>query len=994
MFRSSREGPTEEKAGGRTSIWLGTALVAAVGLLLGPLALASSAATRPHATTPVQGSYVSVIPARVAGTVSTSVPIAAAATVNVQVTGTTSPVPAGASAAVVNVTAVNPTANGFLTVFPEGLATTPLVSNLNFTIGTNVANLVTVPLSAAGGISIFNSAGTTGVDVDVEGYYTSTPSTNGSGLYNAISPVRALGTLAVGTAIAGGTSQAVTVAGIAGVPANATAVVVNVTAGHSTLPSFLTVYPAGAASVPTASTLNFGAQVKNAAIANRATVTVGNAGQIEVFNHTGTVNVDVDVDGYYSGAGGVGSYFVPLTTPIRVTDTRTGVNGNAIPAATSESFNLATTASGIPATASSVVANVTVIPGNANGFLTVYPGTSTTTVPVASDVNWTPTLLPPATALGVANFTIADTAGTGSVEVYNGPKNGATINLLIDAFGYFGPPTTPVNTVALKATPNQVLNNGTSTSAITATVDGPSGYMLGDSVSVALVGTPAAACGTILPASIVTNAVGVASFTYTSSTTVGFCAITATEAAQGAKGSATVAQVTVVPPSSFYAIGVVASPVSIPANGTSTSTVTATVTGQDLALVPGDEVMFSISPTATCGTFTAVVTGSGTDTIVTGGQEAFVNTGVLTGLLPGAAGLTYTSSATPGTCTVTAQEANQGLSSTTTITQTQVGYGITLAAVPSELVTGGGNQSLLTATVTYNGAPVVSDFVQFAVLAGSPTGTVCGTVPTLAGTPGVPTGNTGIAGAAVISYTPGSASTEGFCPITATEVNTGATVTTYVTQTNPTSTVNKLVLSAVPTTIPADGTTFSTISAGITGASGSAIASDPVMFAFLGDCGTPASGVVEFGATASTGAAATYAYTASHTAGVCTVTATEAYGGATGTTTITQGPVVYTVVVAATPPTITGNGLTTSTITATVTNTYGVLAGTDTVHFAVTTTNGTTCGSLSAPSAVTGGTGVATVTYNSSPFAGFCTITAIEQTTLGSGSTQVDQTSV
>jgi hypothetical protein len=60
MFRSSREGPTEEKAGGRTSIWLGTALIAAVGLLLGPLALASSAsaATKPHATTPVMGAYV------------------------------------------------------------------------------------------------------------------------------------------------------------------------------------------------------------------------------------------------------------------------------------------------------------------------------------------------------------------------------------------------------------------------------------------------------------------------------------------------------------------------------------------------------------------------------------------------------------------------------------------------------------------------------------------------------------------------------------------------------------------------------------------------------------------------------------------------------------------------------------------------------------------------------------------------------------------------
>ena len=69
----------------------------------------------------------------------------------------------------------------------------------------------------------------------MEGYYTSTPATNGSGLYNAISPVRALGTLAVGATVAANTSVPVTVTGTAtGVPANATAVVVNVTAAHGT----------------------------------------------------------------------------------------------------------------------------------------------------------------------------------------------------------------------------------------------------------------------------------------------------------------------------------------------------------------------------------------------------------------------------------------------------------------------------------------------------------------------------------------------------------------------------------------------------------------------------------------------------------------------------------------------------------------------------------------------------------------------------------------
>ena len=255
-------------------IRLGTALVAATGLLLGPLALAASATLTPHATTPVMGSYVPVTPFRITDTRANSgqpnagKTLAAAATLNVQVTGLGT-VPAGASAAVLNVTAVDPTAAGFLTVFPAGIAM-PTVSNLNFTPGVIVANLVTVPLSAAGMVSIFNHAGNTNVVVDVDGYYTSTPSTNGTGLYNSMSPVRALGNLQLGAPVAANTSVPVTVTGtLTGVPATATAVVVNVTAAHGTAPSYLTVYPAGAASVPTASSVNFIAGLQNMAAAGQ-----------------------------------------------------------------------------------------------------------------------------------------------------------------------------------------------------------------------------------------------------------------------------------------------------------------------------------------------------------------------------------------------------------------------------------------------------------------------------------------------------------------------------------------------------------------------------------------------------------------------------------------------------------------------------------------------------------------------------------------------------
>ena len=421
---------------------LGIGLVATAGLLA--LAVASMGPVSAHTTTTnaaltANSSYVSVAPYRVADT-RTSTALAGGATLNVQVSGAASGVPAGAVAAVLNVTAVNPTAAGFLTVFPEG-TTMPVVSNLNFAAGTIVPNLVTVGLSTSGMVSIYLNTGSTNVVVDVEGYY-ATQTT--SGLFNPLSPSRAFGSLTIGGAIGAGVTQPVTVVGGAtGVPTTASAVVLNVTAAHATLPSFLTVFPAGG-TMPTASNLNFGAQAPLQAIANRVTVGVGTSGQIDVYNLTGTVNVDVDVDGYYSGAGGVGSPFVAIT-PIRVADTRTATlvgTETAIPApppqaAATETFTLATP--DIPANAAGVAMNLTAVPGAAPGYLTSYP-TSTATPPVASDVNWTASESP-----AVPNFTIADTVGTGiaqNVKVANSYfTTGATVDVIADVFGYFAPST-------------------------------------------------------------------------------------------------------------------------------------------------------------------------------------------------------------------------------------------------------------------------------------------------------------------------------------------------------------------------------------------------------------------------------------------------------------------------------------------------------------------------------------------------------------------------
>jgi hypothetical protein len=864
MFRLFSEGPAVEKARKRTPIRLGMALIAVVGMLLAPLALAASAAsatTSPHAT--VQGSYVSVTPFRIVDTRTGATDpatyagqtLAGGGTLNVQVTGVgTTPVPTGASAVVLNVTAVDPTANGFLTVFPEG-TTQPLVSNLNFAPGVIVANLVTVPLSAAGGISIFNHAGSTDVVVDVEGYYTSSPAANGSGLYNPLSPVRALGTLAVGATLAANTSTAVTVTGsTTGVPASASAVVVNVTAANATGPSFLTVYPAGA-TMPTASNLNFGAQATNVAIANRVTVGVGTSGQIEVYNHTNTVDVDVDVEGYYSGGGGTGSAFVPIT-PVRVADTRTASTVGAettISAGASELFTLDTTASGIPAAATAVAANFTVIPGDAGGFLTVYPK-SDATVPVASDVNWTESQTP-----AVPNFTIADTAGTGTVEVYDGPATGgANVDLVIDVFGYFVAPVTPTATLALTvpgvngvAVP--LASNGTSTVAINATVHDGAGGPVVSGDTVLFTATPSVSgdtCGTFSSTTAVTSTSGVASVTYTapaySTSDAPHCTITAEDATYGQSGTGTITNTTT------NTVSVSAATSSILANSAATDVVTATVTPLPGSSADNDAVTFAAAGVCAAANLSSA-----------GGNTGSTNTGVSTTLTAGAA---------VGFCTITATDATGG-SAKITIDETESPAifppSVTFSPTSASKTVGSVNANLFTVTVANSGGAIVGDPLEVAV-----SGTGCSDAVATVTTP------TAAGGTATVSYTAGATATT--CIVTVTEAEAAQSGSAVVTQT---AVATSVAVTAVPASQAPGGTVDITVTATSpsTADVGGAVTFTvtPVVSGFTGCGAAPAA------TTLASSDLAYSTYVAGSGVGFCTIAATLA-DGTTGSVIVTQ----------------------------------------------------------------------------------------------------------
>ncbi|WP_328926194.1 hypothetical protein OG429_17225 [Streptomyces sp. NBC_00190] len=213
--------------------------------------------------------------------------------VTLQVAGVKGVPADGVTAVVMNVTAVNPTEAGHVTVYPNGQAA-PEVSNLNFTAGQIVPNLVTVPV-VNGMVDLRNNAGSVDLIADVTGYY----SANGS-TFSAGSPVRLLdtrdGTGARAGAVGQGGIVSLQVAGVEGVPLNGVkAVVLNVTVTGPTQDSHLIVHPHGTAR-PNVSNLNFRS---GQTVSNLVVVPVVD-GRVTFFNNAGSVDVIADLNGYFT----------------------------------------------------------------------------------------------------------------------------------------------------------------------------------------------------------------------------------------------------------------------------------------------------------------------------------------------------------------------------------------------------------------------------------------------------------------------------------------------------------------------------------------------------------------------------------------------------------------------------------------------------------------------------------------------------------------------
>ena len=322
-------------------------------------------------------------------------------------------VPADARSVVLNVTVTGTTGDGFLTMWPAG-QTRPQASNLNWVAGQTIPNSVTVRPGSAGAVSVYNSAGSTNVLVDVVGYYDARP---GAG-FTSLAPAR-LSDSRTTTPWSAGTTREVTVAGLAGVPDGADAVVANVTVTNTTAEGFLTIWPSGQARPPTSS-LNW---TPGATIANAVTVKVGTGGNLSLYSPAGDVDVIVDVVGFFDAGSGL--LFHPLF-PTRIQDSRSGgpLLGAWGPGTTR---NLQVSgAGGVPGGAAAVLSNVTVTRTTASSFLKIWP--AGLAEPPTSSLNWV-------AGQTIPNGVSAKLGSSGAIAIKN---SAGSADVIVDVAGWYG----------------------------------------------------------------------------------------------------------------------------------------------------------------------------------------------------------------------------------------------------------------------------------------------------------------------------------------------------------------------------------------------------------------------------------------------------------------------------------------------------------------------------------------------------------------------------
>lgn len=355
---------------------------------------------------------------------------------DLQVTGQGSVPSSNVSAVVFNLTVTNASAGGYVTVWPSG-ASQPTASNINFVRGWTGANLVTVKVGTGGKVSFFNRAGTVDVIADVVGWYSDSggsgagnfqvlgsptrlwDSRTSSNLPGSHVPMQGGSTLTQPVNLTQGTTSA---------NAHVKALVVSLTAVGPQASGHFTAW-SGVGNPPTASVLNYTA---GSIVPNLAVVPVSPCAcpgpsnglpSIAVRNvSNGSTNILIDLWGFYDdGALSGGLRFSPLSSPIRIVDTRTGFGG-ASTLHTGSTRRILAPGSVAGAPTQLLVQNVTSV-AQSNTYVSLWP--HGVTRPSVSNLN-------PRANRTVAGLAYTGVGASNDFDIYNST---GTNDIIIDVAG-------------------------------------------------------------------------------------------------------------------------------------------------------------------------------------------------------------------------------------------------------------------------------------------------------------------------------------------------------------------------------------------------------------------------------------------------------------------------------------------------------------------------------------------------------------------------------
>ena len=277
---------------------------------------------------------------------------------------------------------------------------------------------------------------------------TVTPSA-GPSAYTAVSPFRLADsriTYRV-TSLQAGVVKRLQIAGVAGIPTDATALSANFTLTNENGNGFLTVYNC-TTNRPLASTLNY---YTSEVTHNAGLFPLGPSGELCLYSMR-EAHIVIDVTGYFQPSSNL--RFEGLeAAPLVDSTVRLNVAGRLM-ADQTISVNVPAAGVGVPADARAVAVNITGIWPDSNGYLTAYECGATR--PLISNVN-------PTVGTTKQNFAIVPLSPSGEMCLYTMKAT----DVKIDVLGYFTPsaahtmiPTTPTRVIDTRENSRVELNFG------------------------------------------------------------------------------------------------------------------------------------------------------------------------------------------------------------------------------------------------------------------------------------------------------------------------------------------------------------------------------------------------------------------------------------------------------------------------------------------------------------------------------------------------------